>query len=70
MIQDRADYEFARDVVARHELAGRDGGGPVLAGARRARLEAARGLDPRGSPAGPPAAAAHKFIWGADVRGV
>ena len=37
VIQDRADYEFARDVVSRHALAGDVRGRAVLAGARRAR---------------------------------
>ena len=37
VIKDRADYEYARDVVARHELTGRARRGAVLAGPRRAR---------------------------------
>ena len=63
VIRDRADYEFARDVVARHELVGADRGGAVLAGARRARREGARRVDSRGSPAVRLQLQAHKYIW-------
>ena len=57
VIEDRADYEYARDVVARHDLSGALRGGAVLAGARRARSAAS---SPNGSsPTGcRPAAAA------------
>ena len=70
VIQDRADYEFARDVIERHALAGR---------VEAVLLSPVHGvLDPR-------ALAAwmledglevrlqlqmHKFIWGAETRGV
>jgi 7-carboxy-7-deazaguanine synthase len=70
VIRDRADYEFARDVVATHALAGRTAAvllSPVhgvLAPKDLAewiledRLEVRLQLQ------------AHKYIWGADVRGV
>jgi 7-carboxy-7-deazaguanine synthase len=70
VIRDRADYEFARDVVATHALAGRTAAvlfSPVhgvlapkdLAGwILEDRLEVRLQLQ------------AHKYIWGADVRGV
>jgi 7-carboxy-7-deazaguanine synthase len=70
VIKDRADYEFARDVVATHHLAGRTRAvlfSPVhgvlppkalaewiLADQLKVRLQLQ----------------AHKYIWGADVRGV
>jgi 7-carboxy-7-deazaguanine synthase len=70
VIKDRADYEFARDVVRRHNLVDRAGAvlfSPVhdvlaakelaawiLADKLRVRLQLQ----------------AHKYIWGADVRGV
>ena len=70
VIKDRADYEFARDVVARHALIGRVAAvlfSPVhgvldskelAAWILEDRLEVRLQLQ------------AHKFIWGADVRGV
>jgi 7-carboxy-7-deazaguanine synthase len=70
VIRDRADYEFARDVVARHGLVGRIAAvlfSPVhgvLASKDLAewiledRLQVRLQLQ------------AHKYIWGADVRGV
>jgi 7-carboxy-7-deazaguanine synthase len=70
VIRDRADYEFARDVVARHLLLGRTAAvlfSPVhgvlapkeLAGwILEDRLGVRLQLQ------------AHKYIWGADVRGV
>jgi 7-carboxy-7-deazaguanine synthase len=70
VIRDRADYEFARDVVATHALVGRTAAvlfSPVhgvLAPKDLAewiledRLEVRLQLQ------------AHKYIWGADVRGV
>jgi 7-carboxy-7-deazaguanine synthase len=70
VIGDRADYEYARDVVARHGLVGRtaavlfspvhhvlpakDLAAWILADRLSVRLQLQ----------------AHKFIWGADVRGV
>lgn len=70
VIRDRADYEFARDVVAKHDLVGRtravlfspvhgvlpakDLAAWILADRLEVRLQLQ----------------AHKYIWGADVRGV
>ena len=51
MLSDRTDYEFARDFVARHDLARRVNGGAVLAGVQQGRKGRARQshclLDPR-----------------------
>jgi 7-carboxy-7-deazaguanine synthase len=70
VIKDRADYEFARDVVVRHHLVGRVAAvlfSPVhavldakdlAAWILEDRLEVRLQLQ------------THKFIWGADVRGV
>jgi 7-carboxy-7-deazaguanine synthase len=70
VIKDRADYEFARDVVVRHRLVGRVAAvlfSPVhtvldakdlAAWILEDRLEVRLQLQ------------THKFIWGADVRGV
>ena len=70
VIKDRADYEYARDIVARHRLSGRIAAvlfSPVH-GVLDARELAAwileDKLDVRLQ------LQAHKFIWGADVRGV
>ena len=70
VIKDRADYEYARDVVARHGLSGRVAAvlfSPVH-GVMESRELAAwileDKLDVRLQ------LQAHKFIWGADVRGV
>jgi 7-carboxy-7-deazaguanine synthase len=70
VIRDRADYEFARDVLRRHDLGGRaaavlfspvhgvldprDLAGWILEDKLDVRLQLQ----------------AHKYIWGADVRGV
>jgi 7-carboxy-7-deazaguanine synthase len=70
VIKDRADYEFARDIVSQHSLVGRvaavlcspvhgvldarDLAGWILEDKLEVRLQLQ----------------AHKFIWGADVRGV
>jgi 7-carboxy-7-deazaguanine synthase len=70
VIQDRADYDFARDVIEKHALAGRcaailfspvhgvldpkDLAAWILADRLPARLQLQ----------------AHKYIWGADARGV
>ena len=70
VIKDRADYEFARDVVRRHRLIGRIAA--VLFSPVHAVLEPrtlaewilADGLEVRLQ------LQAHKYIWGADVRGV
>jgi 7-carboxy-7-deazaguanine synthase len=70
VIQDRADYEFARDVIARHDLASRCGAvlfSPVhnvLASKELAAWILADRLPVRLQ------LQAHKYIWGADVRGV
>jgi 7-carboxy-7-deazaguanine synthase len=70
VLKDRADYEFARDVVERHRLPGRVAAvlfSPVhgvldakalAAWMLKDRLEVRLQLQ------------THKFIWGADVRGV
>ncbi len=70
VIRDRADYEFARDVLRRYDLAARCGAvlfSPVhgvlapkdlAAWILEDRLDARLQLQ------------AHKYIWGADVRGV
>jgi 7-carboxy-7-deazaguanine synthase len=70
VIQDRTDYEFARDVVNRHQLIGRVAAvlfSPVH-GALDAKALAAwileDGLEVRLQ------VQVHKYIWGADVRGV
>lgn len=70
VIADRADYEYAREVVVRHALAGRVSA--VLFSPVHGVLDAkdlavwilADRLDVRLQ------LQAHKFIWGADVRGV
>jgi 7-carboxy-7-deazaguanine synthase len=70
VIKDRVDYEFARDIVARHQLAGRVAAvlcSPVhgvldpkdlAAWILEDKLEVRLQLQ------------VHKFIWGPDVRGV
>ena len=70
VIKDRADYEYARDVVARHRLAGRVAAvlfSPVH-GVLDARSLAAWILEDKVNVR--LQLQAHKFIWGADVRGV
>lgn len=70
VIADRADYEFAREVVQRHALPGRVAAvlfSPVHAVLEPKTLAAwmlADGLDVRLQ------LQAHKYIWGAHVRGV
>jgi 7-carboxy-7-deazaguanine synthase len=70
VIRDRGDYEFARDVVAAHRLVERAGAvlfSPVhgvLAPKDLAAWILADGLEVRLQ------LQAHKYIWGADVRGV
>ncbi len=70
VISDRADYEYARDVAARHDLPGRVAAvlfSPVhgvLAAKDLAAWILADRLEVRLQ------LQAHKFIWGADVRGV
>jgi 7-carboxy-7-deazaguanine synthase len=70
VIKDRADYEFARDVVRRHDLVGRVAAvlfSPVH-GVLEAKALAAWILEDRLEVR--LQLQAHKFIWGADVRGV
>lgn len=70
VIRDRADYEYARDVVVRHGLIGRTAAvlfSPVH-NVLPAKDLAAWILDDR--LAVRLQLQAHKFIWGADVRGV
>jgi 7-carboxy-7-deazaguanine synthase len=70
VIKDRADYEYARDIVVRHQLSGRVAAvlfSPVHGVMEARELAAwilADKLDVRLQ------LQAHKFIWGADVRGV
>ena len=70
VIKDRADYEFARDVFARHQLHGRCGAvlfSPVHGVLDPKELAAwilADGLPVRLQRQ------VHKYIWGAEVRGV
>ncbi len=70
VIRDRADYEFARDVVSRHSLTGRCAAvlfspvHAVLAPKDLAEWILADKLQVRLQ------LQAHKYIWGADVRGV
>ena len=70
VIQDRGDYEYARDIVSRHRLAERCGAvlfSPVH-GVLPAKDLAAWILEDR-LPVRLQLQA-HKYIWGADVRGV
>ena len=70
VIRDRADYEFARDVLARHSLARRVAAvlfSPVH-GVLEAKELAGWILDDRLEVR--LQLQAHKFIWGAEVRGV
>jgi 7-carboxy-7-deazaguanine synthase len=70
VIQDRADYEFARDVVTRHGLVGKTAAvlfSPVHA-VLPARTLAEWILGDR--LAVRLQLQAHKYVWGADVRGV
>lgn len=70
VIRDRADYEFAREVIAREQLVGRVGAilfSPVHGVMSPKNLAAwmlEDGLPVRLQ------LQAHKYIWGADVRGV
>ena len=70
VIKDRVDYEFARDIVARHQLTGRVAAvlfSPVhgvLPPADLARWILEAGLSVRLQ------LQAHKYVWGADTRGV
>ena len=70
VIRDRADYEFARDVIAREQLVGRVGAilfSPVHGVMSPKNLAAwilEDGLPVRLQ------LQAHKYLWGADVRGV
>ena len=70
VIRDRADYEFARDIVGRHDLPGRCAAilfspvHAVLAPKELAEWILADRLPVRLQ------LQSHKYIWGADVRGV
>jgi len=70
VIQDRADYEYARDIVAKHALTGRSAAvlfspvHDVLPPKTLAEWILADRLPVRLQ------LQAHKYIWGADVRGV
>jgi 7-carboxy-7-deazaguanine synthase len=70
VIQDRADFDYASDVVARHGLTGRAAAvlfSPVhgvLAPADLAKWILDAGLSVRLQ------LQQHKYIWGADVKGV
>ena len=66
VVQDRADYEFARDVIARYDLAVARRRRADVAGARRARSEDAVRVDARRPPARAPAAAAAQVHLVAD----
>ena len=70
VIKDRADYEFARDVIARHELA--DRAAAVLLSPVHGVLDAAHALrvDARRPPAGAPAAPAAQVHLDAHTRGL
>ena len=70
VIQDRGDYEFARDVVRRHDLTARTAAvlfSPVH-GVLESKQLAAWILEDRLTVR--LQLQVHKFIWGADVRGV
>lgn len=70
VIQDRADYEFARDVLARHALASRVAAvlfSPVYGVLEPAEL--ARWILEDRLPVRLQLQV-HKYVWGADVRGV
>jgi 7-carboxy-7-deazaguanine synthase len=81
VVTDRADYEWARDVIGRHDLAARCGTillSPVFEQAAGAEIVGARGLPPRtlaewiladGLPARLQLQM-HKFIWEPQARGV
>jgi 7-carboxy-7-deazaguanine synthase len=70
VIRDRADYEFAREVVAKHDLIGRTAAvlfspvHAVLSPKQLAEWILEDGLRVRLQ------LQTHKYIWGADVRGV
>ncbi len=70
VIRDRADYEYARDVVARHELVERTAAvlfSPVHAALTPRELAEWLLADRRAVRL---QLQTHKYIWGADVRGV
>src|SRR4029453_12567357 len=70
VIKDRADYEFARDVVAKHQLVSKAGAVLVspVHGVRPPR-ELAEWILADRLPVRLQLQA-HKYVWGADVRGV
>ena len=71
VIKDRADYDYARDVVRRYRLDERDRRGAVLAGPRRAAIRAPW---PNGSSRIISRVRLqlqlHKYIWDPTTRGV
>ena len=70
VIQDRADFDYAADVVDRYALDERARRGAVLAGARRAgAARAGAWILERGLPARLQLQA-HKYIWTPETRGV
>ena len=69
VIRDRVDYDFARAIVAEHDLAARAASRAVLPGSRRARSEAAGLLDPRGPAARAAPAAGAQVRRGNPARG-
>ena len=71
VVQDRADYEYAREVDRAPRPGGEVRGGPAVAGPRRPGGEAAVGVDPRGSVCRARLQVQlHKFIWPPATRGV
>ena len=57
VVKDRADYEYARNVIEERALPWASSGHPLFAGARRARSEDTLGVGARRSPARPRPAA-------------
>ena len=70
VVADRADYEFARDVIERRDLASRCAAVLDLAGTRRARRQGAVGVAARRSTARAPPAPAAQVHLAASMRGV
>ena len=71
VIQDRADYEFARGIVRRHALERRCAAGTFFARPRCAGSKRSIRVDSRGLPAGPaPAAAAQTHLGSECPRGL
>ena len=71
VIKDRADYEFARDVLRRHDLDGAGGRRPLLAGPRRDGPAPAVGVGARRTACRVRVQVQlHKYIWDPATRGV